>query len=145
MSPRKVRLVADMIRGKKAAAASNILEFSTKWAKRPLLKLLNSAIANATHNFNLPKNDLYIKTLKVNQGPMLKRWRARAFGRAAEIQKRMSHVEMILDEMPKKENKDAEEKKVNTKEKSESSKSKAQSSNKVQIKKQTKTKKSKTN
>jgi len=88
-----------MVRGKKITAALNILEFSNRWAKRPLLKLLNSAIANATHNFNLDKENLYIKSLRVDQGPMLKRWRARAFGRASEIQKRMSHIEMILDEL----------------------------------------------
>jgi len=99
MSPRKVRLVADMVRGKKVTVALNTLEFCKRWSARPILKLLNSAIANATHNFSLEKENLYIKTLKVDQGPMLKRWRARAFGRAAEIQKRMSHIIMVLDEL----------------------------------------------
>ncbi|MFH1193939.1 MAG: 50S ribosomal protein L22 [bacterium] len=99
MSPRKVRLVVDLVRGKKVAAALNILEFCNRWAARPVLKLLNSAVANATHNFNLQKDDLYIKTIRVDQGPMLKRWRARAFGRAAEIQKKMSHIIIELDEV----------------------------------------------
>jgi large subunit ribosomal protein L22 len=101
MSPRKVRLVVDMVRGKKVAAALNILEFCNRWAARPVLKLLNSAVANATHNFNLQKDNLYIKTIRVDQGPMLKRWRARAFGRAAEIQKKMSHIIIELDEIKK--------------------------------------------
>lgn len=101
MSPRKVRLAADMIRGKKAAAALDILEFSKRWASRPLSKLLKSAMANATHNFNLQKDNLYIKTIKVDGGPMLKRWRARAFGRAAAIQKKSSHITIVLDEIKK--------------------------------------------
>jgi len=101
MSPRKVRLAADMIRGKKVADALNIVKFSGRWASKPLLKLLNSAIANATHNFNLQKDDLYIKTIKVNQGPMLKRFSARAFGRAAEIQKKTSHIIIVLAELAK--------------------------------------------
>ena len=99
MSPRKVRLVVDIIRGKKVATALNTLEFCNRWAARPVLKLLNSAIANATHNFNLQKDDLYIKTIRVDQGPMLKRWRARAFGKASEIQKKMSHIIIELDEV----------------------------------------------
>ncbi len=99
MSPRKVRLTADMIRGKKIADALNIVKFSSRWAAKPILKLLQSAIANATHNFNLQKDNLYIKTIRVNQGPMLKRWSARAFGRASEIQKKTSHVIILLDEL----------------------------------------------
>lgn len=101
MAPRKMRLLADMLRGKKAAAALDILEFSTRWARTPLLKLLNSAIANAVHNFNLQKENLYIKTIEVNQGPMLKRWSARAFGRAGQIQKKTSHIIIVLDEAQK--------------------------------------------
>lgn len=101
MSPRKVRLVIDMIRGKQVEEALDILNFSNKWAKRPVIKLLNSAIANATHNFNLQKNNLYIKTIKADGGPMLKRWSPRAFGRAGMIRKRTAHIEIVLDEIKK--------------------------------------------
>ena len=101
MSPRKVRLVIDMIRGKKVSEASDILNFSNKWAKRPIIKLLNSAIANAEHNFDLQKDNLYIKVIKADGGPMLKRWMPRAFGRAGAIRKRTCHIEIILDELKK--------------------------------------------
>ena len=103
VSPRKVRLVVDMIRGKKVTKALDILYFCNKWAKRPVIKLLNSAIANAKHNFNLQEEDLYVKTIRADGGPMLKRWRPRAFGRASTIRKRTSHIEIILDEKKKKE------------------------------------------
>lgn len=99
MSPRKVRLTADMIRGKKVADALNIVKFSSRWAAKPIAKLLQSAIANAVHNFNLQKDSLCIKTIRVNQGPMLKRWSARAFGRASKIQKKTSHIIIILGEL----------------------------------------------
>ncbi|MBU1180230.1 50S ribosomal protein L22, partial [Patescibacteria group bacterium] len=101
MSPRKVRLVVDMIRGKKVAEALDILHFSSKWAKRPVIKLLDSAIANAKHNFNLQEENLYIKSIKADGGPMLKRWTPRAFGRAGAIRKRTSHIEIVLDELTK--------------------------------------------
>tara|TARA_Y100000310_G_C20071531_1_gene529636 strand:+ start:45 stop:455 length:411 start_codon:yes stop_codon:yes gene_type:complete len=103
VSPRKVRLVVDMIRGQKVTKALDTLNFCNKWAKRPIIKLLNSAIANAKHNFNLQEEDLYIKVIKADGGPMLKRWRPRAFGRASTIRKRTSHIEIILDEKKKKE------------------------------------------
>ncbi len=99
MSPRKVRLTIDLIRGKKVADALNIVKFSSRWAAKPVLKLLQSVIANAAHNFNLQKENLYIKTIRVDQGPMLKRWSARAFGRASEIQKKTSHIEIVLAEL----------------------------------------------
>ena len=101
MSPRKVRLVINMIRGKKAADALDILEFSTRWAKRPISKLLESAIANAEHNFKLQKENLYVKTIKADGGPMMKRWTPRAFGRATPIRKRTSHITIVLDELKK--------------------------------------------
>ena len=101
MSPRKVRLVIDMIRGKHVTEALDILAFCNKWAKRPVIKLLNSVIANAKHNFNLENENLYIKTIKADGGPMLKRWRPRAFGRASTIRKRTTHIEIVLDELAK--------------------------------------------
>ncbi len=95
-SPRKVRLVADLIRGMEAGEAEVQLKYLTKRAAEPILKLLNSAIANASQNFDIQKDDLYISDIQVNQGPGLKRWRARAMGRADLITKRTSHVCLIL-------------------------------------------------
>jgi len=98
MSPRKIRLVIDMIRGKKVLEAQTILQFTTRAAVEPVAKLLNSAIANAEHNFKLDRANLFIKTIIANQGPALKRFRPRAFGRPAGIKKRMTHITIILDE-----------------------------------------------
>ena len=98
MSPRKVRLVVDVVRGMDVAKAKDQLQFIHKAAVRPVLKLLNSAIANATNNFELKEDNLYVKEIRVDQGPTLKRWRPRAFGRAAPIRKRTSHISIILGE-----------------------------------------------
>ncbi len=101
MSPRKVRLVVDAVRGLPVGAAETRLQFLPKLAAEPVLKLLRSAIANAEHNFHLKKEDLVIKTLVVDQGPTIKRSRPRAFGRAAPIRKRTSHITLVLaDEKP---------------------------------------------
>ena len=97
MSPRKVRLVTNLIRGAAVKDAQNQLKFSAKAASRPVLKLLNSAVANADHNYNLDTSTLRVKTILVNEGPMLKRFMPRAFGRAATIRKRMSHVKIVLE------------------------------------------------
>ena len=99
MSPKKVRLIADVIRGLKVEEAISQLGFLNKAAKRPILKLLNSAISNAENNLELKKDNLYIKEIKVDQAGMLKRWQPRAHGRAAPIRKKMSHVLVILDEI----------------------------------------------
>jgi large subunit ribosomal protein L22 len=98
MSPRKARLVTDLLKGLNVNEAVSQLKFVNKRAVGPVLKLLNSAIANATHNFNLEKNNLYIKEIRVDQGPSLKRWTPKAYGRAAPIRKRSSHISLILDE-----------------------------------------------
>lgn len=103
IAPRKVRLVADLIRGKKVTEAETILNFTVKKAAKPLLKLLKSAIASAIHNFQKEKENLYIKKITVDEGPKLKRWRARARGQAFEIQKKTSHITLVLDEIEKKE------------------------------------------
>jgi len=95
-SPRKVRLVADLIRGMKVTEAEAQLKYLTKRAADPVLKLLNSATANASHDFNLEKDDLYVSDVQVNEGPALKRWRARAMGRADLITKRTSHIYLTL-------------------------------------------------
>ena len=99
MSPRKVRLVVDAIRGVSVEQALVRLKFSDKRAAHPVAKLLNSAIANAEHNQDLKRDNLLIKEIKVDEGPVLKRWRSRAFGRAAGIQKRTSHISIILSEI----------------------------------------------
>lgn len=99
IAPRKVRLVADIIRRKKAEEAQVILNFTTKKAASPLLKLLKQAIANAQKNFQLEPSNLFIAKITVDEGPKYKRWRARARGRAAEIQKKTSHVTLVLEEI----------------------------------------------
>jgi large subunit ribosomal protein L22 len=98
ISPQKARLVVDMIRGREAGEAERILTFTQKKAAGIVKKVLKSAIANATQNPNIDENILYVKEIFVGQGPSLKRWRARAQGRAAPIKKRMSHITVVLDE-----------------------------------------------
>ena len=97
MSPRKVRLLADLVRGKSVKAAEIQLQFSVKAAKVPLAKLLKSAVANAEVK-KMNREKLYIKSITVDGGPPLKRWRPRAFGRAAPIRKRTSHIAIELSE-----------------------------------------------
>lgn len=97
ISPRKVRLAADLIRGLSVIEAEQQLRFCAKRAAEPLLKLLRSAVANAN---NAP--DLYVSEIKVNPGPTLKRWRPRARGMAAMIRKRTSHIIIILEAWDKK-------------------------------------------
>lgn len=96
MSPRKVRLVVNTIRGLSVSAAETRLSFLPKLAAQPVLKLLRSAIANAQHNFKLDKNDLYVRHIVADGGPTLKRFRPRAFGRANPIRKRTTHISLIL-------------------------------------------------
>jgi len=102
IAPRKVRLVADLIQNKPVSQAKAILNFQVKKAVKPLLKLLNSAIVNAKNNFQLGETQLYISKITVDEGPKLKRWRARARGQAAEIQKKTSHINLVLDEIKEK-------------------------------------------
>lgn len=99
MSPTKVRLVIDIVRGLKVRDAQAQLTFMKKAAAEPVLKLLNSAMANATHNFQMDKEALYIKSIVADGGPMLGRFRARAMGRAAPIRKRSSHISIVLDDV----------------------------------------------
>jgi large subunit ribosomal protein L22 len=98
MSPQKVRLVVDLVRGKKVQEAKNILLYTRKYAAGIVAKVIKSALANATQNPNIDENILYVKEIFVDQGPVLKRWRARAQGRAAGIKKRTSHITVVLDE-----------------------------------------------
>jgi len=99
ISARKVRLVADLIRGKKVEKAQNILKFVSKRATLPLAKLLKSAMANAKNNFGLDENNFYISKILVNDGPKLKRFMPRARGQAYEIQKKTSHIVLVLKEI----------------------------------------------
>lgn len=96
MSPRKVRLVVDAVRGMAVDPAIAQLTFMSRAAARPVKKLLESAVANATHNFKLDRDGLFIKSALVNQGPTLKRWRPRAMGSAAPILKRTCHITLVL-------------------------------------------------
>lgn len=97
VSPRKVRLVVDMIRGKKADKALTLLTFTTKKAKNPVKKLLESAISNAKQK-DLDEKNLKISEATVDEGSILYRRRARARGRAATIRKRTSHISIKLKE-----------------------------------------------
>lgn len=98
MSPRKVRLVANLIKNMDVNEAKAQLKFMPKKAGGFLLKLLNSATANAKHNFNLKEDNLYISKVLVDPGPSLKRWMPRAMGRAVRYLKRTSHITLVLNE-----------------------------------------------
>lgn len=97
-SPRKVRLVADLVRGKRADESLRTLEFTPKRASKTIAKLIESAVANASHNSNKKAEDLYVSEIKVDEGFTLKRFRPRARGRAARIRKRTSHIAVTLAE-----------------------------------------------
>ncbi len=95
-SPQKMRLVADSIRGKPVGQALDILRFSPRKAAAILWKLLQSALANAEHNRNWDVDALYVSAVQVDEGPMMKRMKPRARGRADRIHKRTSHVILKL-------------------------------------------------
>lgn len=97
-SPRKVRLIATAIRGKRVADALSQLDFMVKRGAAPMKKLLMSAIANAENNFKLDKSTLIVKNVTVDGGVTMKRSMPRAFGRAYPIRKRTSHINLTLDE-----------------------------------------------
>jgi large subunit ribosomal protein L22 len=101
ISPRKVRVVADAIRGKSVTEASRVLRFSTRRPAHSIKKLLDSAIANAKHNFQLDKENISVSSIRVDKGPTLKRMRPRARGTGAAINKRTSHISIILSESKK--------------------------------------------
>lgn len=98
-SPQKLRLVTNIVKGMKTTEAINQLTFIKKEAKTVVIKLINSAIANATNNFNLDKDNLFIKEIRVDEGATLKRWMPRAHGRATPIRKRTSHIMLTLAEI----------------------------------------------
>ncbi len=98
IAPRKVRLVVDLIRGKKVGEAVAILRHTPRAASPVVEKLLNSAIANAEHNYEMDANNLVISEAYVNEGITLKRFRPRAQGRASRINKRTSHITLVVTE-----------------------------------------------
>ncbi|WP_027415412.1 50S ribosomal protein L22 [Aneurinibacillus terranovensis] len=98
IAPRKVRLVVDLIRGKQVGEAIAILRHTPKGASPVIEKVLMSAVANAEHNLNLDSNDLVVSKVFVDEGPTLKRFRPRAMGRASRINKRTSHITVVVSE-----------------------------------------------
>ena len=98
ISPQKARLVADVIRGRNVEDAINVLRFMPKKGARILRKVVESAVANAGQNEAIDVDTLYVKRVFIDGGPMLKRMRPRAMGRANRILKRTSHITIVLDE-----------------------------------------------
>jgi large subunit ribosomal protein L22 len=99
MSPRKARLVVEHIRGRSVPEARTVLAFTQRAAAREIEKVLSSAVANAEANHNLVGDDLIVSAAYVDEGPVMKRWRARARGRAARIQKPTCHITVKLVEV----------------------------------------------
>lgn len=98
IAPRKVRLVVDLIRGKQIGEAFAILRLTPKASSPVVEKVLKSAVANAEHNYDLDINKLIISEVFVDEGPTLKRFRPRAMGRASAINKRTSHITIVVSE-----------------------------------------------
>lgn len=101
IAPRKVGLVVNAIKGLSVNEAEAQLMFRAKRSSHPVLKLLRSAVANAKNNFKLNPENLIVKEIRVDQGPMLKRFLPRAMGRATPIHKKMSHVSITLESKEK--------------------------------------------
>jgi large subunit ribosomal protein L22 len=98
IAPRKVRIVMNLVRGKGVDEAFSILRFTPKRASRYIAKVLHSAVANAEHNKDMNKDELYIYRAYTDEGPTLRRFRPRAMGRATRINKRTSHITVVLRE-----------------------------------------------
>jgi large subunit ribosomal protein L22 len=98
IAPRKVRLVIDLIRGKKVGEAVAILRHTQRGASPVVEKVLNSAIANAEHNYEMNTDNLVVSEAFVNEGATMKRFRPRAMGRASQINKRTSHITVVVSE-----------------------------------------------
>ncbi|MFZ5634523.1 MAG: 50S ribosomal protein L22 [Bacillota bacterium] len=98
ISPRKVREVVDLIRGKDLREALAILKFTPRRASAPVTKVVQSAAANAEHNYEMDRESLYVAECYVDQGPIIKRYQARAMGRADLMRRRTSHVTVVLRE-----------------------------------------------
>jgi len=98
LSPQKTRLSADLIRGKKVEEALNILTYTPKVGAKAVSKVVRSALANAGQNKSIDVDTLFIKTIFINQGPTLKRFRPKPMGRAGRIRKRSCHITVVLSE-----------------------------------------------
>ncbi len=98
ISPQKARLIADVVRGQDVQTAITTLRFMPKKGARILRKVLESAVANAEQTETIDVDTLYVKEIQINGGPMLKRFRPRAMGRATRILKRTSHITVVVDE-----------------------------------------------
>jgi large subunit ribosomal protein L22 len=98
ISPRKMRLLMDQVRGRKIEEAIDILSFAPQRGAHILKKLINSAVANAEQNSDVDVDSLLIKRVYADEGPTLMRWMPRALGRASKIRKRTSHLTVILEE-----------------------------------------------
>ena len=96
MSPTKARAVIDLIRGRHVEDAQRVLRFTQRGASAPVLKVLNSAIANAEHNRNLAADELVVLRAWADEGPTLRRFRPRALGRATRIRKRTCHISVVV-------------------------------------------------
>ncbi|WP_028574923.1 50S ribosomal protein L22 [Desulfonatronovibrio hydrogenovorans] len=99
ISPRKARLVADNIKGKPVEDALNILKYTPKKAAGLISKVLHSALANAEQNYSLDIDNLFVKQVRIDEGPTWKRIKPRAMGRANRILKRTSHITVVVDEL----------------------------------------------
>ncbi|MFQ6078022.1 MAG: 50S ribosomal protein L22 [Thermodesulfobacteriota bacterium] len=97
-APRKARMVTELVRGKGVGEALNILTFTKRAPAKIIAKLLRSAVANADQMKNIDVDTLFIKQITVDQGPVMKRYRPRAMGRATMIRRRMSHITVVLEE-----------------------------------------------
>ena len=98
LTPRKVRLVLDLVRGKDVKEALAILKFTPRNTAPVVSKLIKSAVANATNNHQMNEEKLYVKTIYANEERVLKRWMPRAKGSASQILKRSSHITVVVDE-----------------------------------------------
>jgi large subunit ribosomal protein L22 len=100
VTPQKARRVVDLIRGLPASEAQAVLQFAAQAASEPIYKVLSSAVANAEHNYKLDRETLVVSRAWVDEGPTLKRFRPRAQGRAYRINKRTSHITVIVESRP---------------------------------------------
>ncbi|MFC7590207.1 50S ribosomal protein L22 [Nonomuraea thailandensis] len=107
VTPLKARRVVDLIRGLPASEAQAVLQFAPQSASEPIYKVLSSAMANAEHNFDLDPSTLFVSRAWVDEGPTLKRFRPRAQGRAYRINKRTSHITVIVESREPKEGPDS--------------------------------------
>jgi len=101
IAPRKVRLIADMIRKKSVKEAEKILNFMPQRAALPMIKLIKSAVSNAKNSLGIEESNLFISKITVDEGPKMKKWMPRARGSPSPIHKKTSHISLVLDEIEK--------------------------------------------